>query len=139
MSEAWVGESGSTPNRWFASFVSRPRTRVRASLVNHVGSRSLVCAILRWSSFCSLCHHGASPVIISKSSTPKAHTSTAWPHCTRRRISGAMYSVVPTRTALPEAEMCVAGAVRPKAARPKSQSLMLPSAQMRTFSGLRSR
>ena len=47
MSEAWVGESGSTPNRWFASFVRRPRTRVRASLVNHVGTFTFVCTILR--------------------------------------------------------------------------------------------
>ena len=47
MSEAWVGESGSTPNRWSASFVSRPRTRVRASLVNHVGTFTFVCTILR--------------------------------------------------------------------------------------------
>ena len=47
MSEAWVGESGSTPNRWFASFVRRPRTGVRASLVNHVGTFTFVCTILR--------------------------------------------------------------------------------------------
>ena len=47
MSEAWVGESGSTPNRWFASFVRRPRTSVRASLVNHVGTFTFVCTILR--------------------------------------------------------------------------------------------
>ena len=36
------------------------------------------------------------------------------------------------------AERCVAEAVTPKAARPKSHSLMCPLAQMRTFSGLRS-
>ena len=50
-----------------------------------------------------------------------------------------MYSVVPTRTGRPDAEVCVAEAVRPMAARPKSHSLTLPSAQIRTFSGLRSR
>ena len=94
---------------------------------------------LTWSSFCSLWCHGASPVIISNSSTPSAQRSTAWPHVCWRTTSGAMYSVVPTSTGRPLAEMCVADAEIPTAASPKSHSLMWPEAQMRTFSGLRSR
>ena len=72
--------------------------------------------------------HGASPVIISKSSTPSAQRSTAWPHVCWRTTSGAMYSVVPTSTGRPLAEMCVADAEIPTAASPNSQSLMWPEA-----------
>mmetsp|Transcript_3976 Transcript_3976/g.8478 ORF Transcript_3976/g.8478 Transcript_3976/m.8478 type:complete len:338 (+) Transcript_3976:126-1139(+) len=139
MSDMQLGESAATPSLSRGSLVSSPRQSVFASLVNQWGTLNLVWAILRCSSFWSLCHHGGSPVIISKMRTPSAQMSTACPHSIRRSTSGAMYSVVPTSTALPDEETCVAEAVRPMAARPKSHSLMLPSAQTRTFSGLRSR
>ena len=134
-----AAESGLTPKRCDGSLVRRPRISVRASLVSHGGSLSLVCTILRCSSLASRWYHGASPVIISKRSTPSAQPSMACPHAICRTTSGAMYSVVPTSTGLPLADVCVADALSPKDASPKSHSLMWPLAQMSTFSGLRSR
>mmetsp|Transcript_22626 Transcript_22626/g.72934 ORF Transcript_22626/g.72934 Transcript_22626/m.72934 type:complete len:214 (+) Transcript_22626:274-915(+) len=138
-SDSHTSDSGWTPSRVRGSFVSKPLSSDRVSLASHDGSFGFVCTILRCSSFASLWYHGASPVTISYSNTPSAHRSTAWPHSSIRMISGAMYSVVPMRTGRPDADGCVAGAVSPMAARPKSQSLTLPSAQTSTFSGLRSR
>eukprot|EP00966_Prymnesium_polylepis_P092930 2150962-Prymnesium_polylepis.1 len=84
MSEAHAAEPEATPSRSLGSLVSSPRQSVFASLVNHDGTLNLVCAILRCSSFWSLCHHGGSPVIISKIRMPSAQMSTAWPHSIRR-------------------------------------------------------
>ena len=82
---------GVTPSLVPGSFVNSPLMIAFASFVSHVGNLSFVCAIFRCSSFCSLCHHGASPVIISYKSTPNAQTSTAWEGRGRgRRGEGAV-------------------------------------------------
>ncbi len=86
---------------------------------------------------------GVSPVSISQSTTPNAHTSVCRPTISPRACSGLMYDGVPITTPISVAiDVCVGlsgGADSMALARPKSRTLILPSGMSLMLAGLRSR
>mmetsp|Transcript_1618 Transcript_1618/g.6375 ORF Transcript_1618/g.6375 Transcript_1618/m.6375 type:complete len:201 (-) Transcript_1618:481-1083(-) len=136
LKKAWRRSSAApslAPSRLAGSFASSPLSSECACELRNAGSLSFDdtmafcrCALL-------LALNGTSLVSISQMMTPSDHQSAALPWPLAVRISGAMYSTVPTIELVSRVESPI---VR---ASPKSVSLMCPSTSSRMFSGLRSR
>lgn len=106
--------------------------RSLASGVRYGGRFSFPFRIFSMVLFRSPAVKGGAPVSMSYISAPRDHQSTAFPWPERRRISGAIYSIVPQNVCVTECSSM------DSLQRPKSVSLTCPFASNRMFSGFRS-